>query len=283
MGQAIRLKKKRMRIVHWATLIAIGTGLCCGLIAQVAGRQDPSKANPVSTETQAKALPKDVYPDSYGRLPLLKRDEMDDNGKKVWDFLITRGGTQFTSEYAIRTFCAESETPAAQLQPCIPGTWNMRLYSPYVAKETYELRYYLGHESVLGPVLQEVAVLVAAREVNGVGNVYLWTDHEHGVARQLGIKSEVIDIIKYRKPITGIDEKQACVIEYGRELIGPHALTPETFAHALKLFGKKGVAELTEELGQYVVMGMVNKAFDMHNRPNQEALRSEVAKAFGHE
>ena len=60
-------------------------------------------------------------------------------------------------------------------------------------------------------------------------------------------------------------------------------MTPETFAHALKLFGKKGVAELTDVLGWYVVMGMVNKAFDMHNRTNQEELRSEVAKAFGHD
>jgi hypothetical protein len=115
-----------------------------------------------------------------------------------------------------------------------------------------------------------------------VGNVYLWTDHERN-ARQMGIPPNVIDIIKYRKPIGGIGEKESCVIEFGRELIGPGPLTSETFAHALKLFGKKGVAELTEELGQYVVMGMVNKAFDMHNRPNQEALRSEVARVFGHE
>jgi 4-carboxymuconolactone decarboxylase len=270
-----------VRIVYSVALVSLCAGLAYGLVARVPSQQSPSKED-VSKEAKSTMLPKDVYPDSFGRLPLLKRDQLDENGKKVWDDLITQGGTQFTNEYAIRTFCAESKTPASQLQPCIPGTWNMRLYSPYIAKQTYELRHYLGRESDLGPLLAEVAVLVAAREVNGVGNVYLWTDHERN-ARQMGIKPEVIDIIKYRKPIAGIGEKEACVIQYGRELIGPHPLTPETFAHALQLFGKKGVAELTEELGQYVVMGMVNKAFDMHNRPNQEELRSEVAKVFGHE
>ena len=270
-----------MRIVYSVALVSLCAGLAYGLVARVPSQQSPSKED-VSKEAKSTMLPKDFYPDSFGRLPLLKRDQLDENGKKVWDDLITQGGTQFTNEYAIRTFCAESKTPASQLQPCIPGTWNMRLYSPYIAKQTYELRHYLGHESDLGPLLAEVAVLVAAREVNGVGNVYLWTDHERN-ARQMGIKPEVIDIIKYRKPIAGIGEKEACVIQYGRELIGPHPLTSETFAHALRLFGKKGVAELTEELGQYVVMGLVNKAFDMHNRPNQEELRSEVAKVFGHE
>lgn len=271
-----------MRMVHWAAALAVCGGLSCGLVAQVISEKRAMGEHLDPAEETTRALPKDVYPDSFGRLPLLKREQLDANGKKVWDELIAQGGTQFTNEYAIRTFCDESKTPASQLQPCIPGTWNMRLYSPYVAKQTYELRYYLGHESELGPILEEVAVLVAAREVSGVGNVYLWTDHERN-ARQMGIPPNVIDIIKYRKPIGGIGEKESCVIEFGRELIGPGPLTSETFAHALKLFGKKGVAELTEELGQYVVMGMVNKAFDMHNRPNQEALRSEVARVFGHE
>jgi 4-carboxymuconolactone decarboxylase len=158
----------------------------------------------------------------------------------------------------------------------------MQLYSPRIVEAAYELRRRLGEETDLGPALEEVAVLVAAREVSGVGNVYLWTDFEGG-ARRMGIKPEVIDIIKYRKPITGIGEREACIIEYGRDLIGPNPLTSEMFARALRLFGKKGVAELTDVLGWYVVMGMVNKAFDMHNRNNQEALRSEAAKAFGHD
>src|ERR1700691_2434515 len=37
------------------------------------------------------ALPKDVYPDSRFRLPLPKRDELDDYGKKVYDRLADPG------------------------------------------------------------------------------------------------------------------------------------------------------------------------------------------------
>ena len=144
----------------------------------------------------------------------------------------------------------------------------------------FELRFYLGNETpTLGKNLTELGILVAAREVSGVGNVFEFTNHEPSARKALG--DPIVDIVKYRKPLTGIGEKETCVIQYGRELIGPRPVTPETFARCRKTFGDKGLVQLTELLGQYVAMAMVNKAFDMHNRPAQEPVRASVAAAFG--
>jgi len=250
-----------MRTTRWVTLILVfGSLVACGLSAKVL---TPTKEGSSPEGSTATTLPKDIYPDSMGRLPLIKRDQLDENGKQVWDRMVARGNGQFKNGFT--------------------GPWNMRMYSPRVNEETYDLRYYLGHETkTLGSSLAELVILVAAREVSGVGNVFEFTNHEPGTAK-LGLSQQVVDIVKYRKPPVGIDEKQACIIQYGRELIGPTPVTPETFAHARKLFGDQGVAELTELLGQYVAMAMVNKAFDMHNSPQQEAVRASVAKAFGHD
>ena len=54
------------------------TGLLLGANMRA---QNPSNA----AGSSADALPKDVYPDSRNRLPLPKRDEMDDEGKKAFD------------------------------------------------------------------------------------------------------------------------------------------------------------------------------------------------------
>ena len=162
------------------------------------------------------------------------------------------------------------------------GPWNVRMYDPHILEHTYEMRFYLERENTFGEELAKVAMMMAAREVNGVGSVFVYTNMEPGARRQ-GIKPEIIDIIKYRKPIAGISEKEAAIIQFGRELLGPGPVTPETFAHVRKLFGDKGIVQMTELISQYVVLGLVTKAFDMQNSPEQEAVRSEVAKVFGHE
>jgi hypothetical protein len=45
----------------------------------------------VCAQSPATALPKDVYPDSRFRLPLPKRDDLDDYGKRVFDTMVDPG------------------------------------------------------------------------------------------------------------------------------------------------------------------------------------------------
>jgi 4-carboxymuconolactone decarboxylase len=193
--------------------------------------------------TAAATLPKDVYPDSGNRLPLLKRDDLDDYGKSVYDELSALGGN-----------------PAP-----------IRLYSPKLAKPMAEAHRYLKYDSGLGDRLTEIAVLTTAREMENQFEYTQWETH----GRRPGpghIDDSLIDIIKYEKPVTGLDEKDAAIITYGRELIGQKKVSSETYAHILHLFGPRGTVDLSELMALYVATGVELNAFDMQLRPGQKPL-----------
>src|ERR1700682_6111004 len=116
------------------TLIWIGL-----LIAMVAATRGQSGKGPPAPAVSAK-LPADVYADSLNRLPMVKREQMDENGKRVYD--INAGGAGKVA------------------QPTGPGA--IALYSPGAAEPLRRLNEYLRREdNILGKSLTELAILVA--------------------------------------------------------------------------------------------------------------------------
>ena len=93
----------------------------------------------------------------------------------------------------------------------------------------------------------ELAALVTARELD---QQVAWTLHELE-ARKQGLEAAIIDIIRYRKPATGLGEKEQVVIQIGRELIGKHRASSETYAHAVSLFGERDALDLASLMGTY--------------------------------
>jgi 4-carboxymuconolactone decarboxylase len=206
--------------------------------------QNPASSAGSATTPAAAALPKDIYPESGNRLPLLKREDLDDYGKAVYDEMAALGGN-----------------PAP-----------LRLYSPKLAKPMAEAHHYLKYDSGLGDRLTEIAVLTTAREQN---NQYEWTQWElHG--RKPGdarhVESAIIDIIKYEKPVVGLGEKETAIITYGRELFGQRKVSSETFANVLHLFGPRGTVDLTELMALYDATGVELNAFDMQLQAGQKPL-----------
>src|SRR5665213_1062049 len=99
-----------MRLMLWCALAA-------GLVPAVYG-QPENGAAPAATSSR---LPKDIDPQSLSRLPVVKRDDLDEDGKRIYDQLA--GGPGKT---AIPT------GPAA-----------ISLYSPKVAEAIQMLNQYL--------------------------------------------------------------------------------------------------------------------------------------------
>jgi len=60
-------------------LVAVGFGA-------VAGAQTGSGAPAAASATSA-VLPRDIDPQSFSRLPIIKRDDLDDDGKRIYDEL----------------------------------------------------------------------------------------------------------------------------------------------------------------------------------------------------
>lgn len=44
-------------------------------------------------DAQTRTLPSDINPESLSRLPIVKRDQMDENGKRVYDLIVGKDRT----------------------------------------------------------------------------------------------------------------------------------------------------------------------------------------------
>ena len=92
------------------------------------------------------------------------------------------------------------------------------------------------------------------------------------------MEPQIINLIKYCKPISvgmvpGLGEKEVTIIKYGRELFGPNKkVSSPTFAQALKLFGKRGVVDLTNMMALYVATSIEINAYDTHLDVGQKPL-----------
>jgi 4-carboxymuconolactone decarboxylase len=193
-------------------------------------------------QASAAAFPQDVYANTGSRLPAIKREDLDDAGKKLFD---SRGPT------------ADAFGPGA-----------IRLYSLPVADHMAAVNSYLRYKSGLDPRLVQLAILVTARESD---SEYVWTAHEpQGL--QAGLSAEVVDVVKYRKPTAGLVEKDAAIIDLGREVFEKHHVSSQTYARARSVFGNQELVNYAALMGDYAATTTLLNAFDQHIRPADKPL-----------
>jgi 4-carboxymuconolactone decarboxylase len=222
-------------------LLVIGTCVAAGHELRGRSEQAAAPAAGISSQASMGPFPKDVYADTGNRLPAIKRDALDDAGKKLFD---VRGPV-------------DSFGPGA-----------IRLYSPSVAEHMGGVNDYLRHKSGLDPRLVELAILVTARESD---SEYEWTAHEpQGL--KAGLQPEIIDIVRFRKSTDGLAEKDAVVILLGREVMGKHHVSSNVAARALNSFGKQGLVNIVSLMGDYASTAILLNAFDQHVRPADKPL-----------
>jgi hypothetical protein len=194
-------------------------------------------------EEKAKAKDsKDVLPDSGFRLPLPKRDELDDQGKKFYDEIASEDGRNIAG---------------------LRGPMGIRLYSPKLGELQYELNQYLRFDAGLTGPVRELAILIAARETD---NQFEWAAHEP-VARKEGLADAAIGAVKSRGSTAGLPADQAALIQLGREIFEEKKVTAETFTRALNAFGNQGLVNLVSLMGSYVATAALLKTFDMQLPP----------------
>ena len=148
------------------------------------------------------------------------------------------------------------------------GPGAIRLYSPPVAESMTGLNDYLRRKSGLDDRLVELAILVTAREMDCV---YVWTAHEPA-AQRAGLQQDIIDTVKFRRPLTRLAEKDAVVVQLGRDAISRHKVSSETFARAEKQFGRQGLVNIVALMGDYAATTMMLNVADQHVRPKDKAL-----------
>ena len=156
----------------------------------------------------------------------------------------------------------------AGLTPDAFGPGAIRQYSPPVAESMTAVNDYLRRKSGLDNRLVELAILVTAREMDCV---YVWTAHEPP-ALKAGLQPDIIDIVKFRRPVTKLAEKDAVIVQLGREAFGKHKVASDTFARAEKQFGKQQLVNIVALMGDYAATTLLLDVADQHVRPKDKAL-----------
>jgi 4-carboxymuconolactone decarboxylase len=190
-------------------------------------------------------LPADLDPQSRARLPYLKKAEMDAQGQKLLDTFRSKDGT-------------------------LTGPLAFASYNSGVGQALLDLHNAAVTGGTLDPHTRELAILVACRATNY--NLE-WNGHEAS-GLKAGIDARVIDVVRNNLPLTGLDEKDAVVIRFGRQLFGDKKVDSATFAKAVELWGKRGTMDMVAAMSTYAVSGYFAIAVDEHSPEGKPTLRA---------
>jgi 4-carboxymuconolactone decarboxylase len=194
-------------------------------------------AAPVIAQAQT-ALPPDINPVTLSRLPPVTPEALDEEGRRL---------------LAART----NFTPG-------PGPTHITVYSP----RERSLGIPTGTDSPVGPRYFQLSALIAAREID---SQYEWSAHEPAGLRQ-GLEQSVIDVVKYDRDVTGLADKDATVILFGRAMIREHRVSSELWAKMVGHFGHQNTVDIMSIMGDYLRVGIMLNAVDQHLPPERKAL-----------
>jgi 4-carboxymuconolactone decarboxylase len=209
---------------------------------------EPANPVPQQGSSQAqRALPGDVHPESLSRVPLIRREDMDEEGKRVYDVVMG---------------------PQTRTLAGLQGPYGIWLHSPQLGENLLGASQHLRFQTDLGRRLTELATLVVARELD---NQFEWTAHEPAALRD-GLEPHIIDIVKYRRDPVGLGERETVIIRMGRELFRQKKVSSETYAAAVRLFGVRGLVNLSALMAHYTMVGMMLNTFDQQLHSGWEPL-----------
>ena len=220
-------------------LVLLGTATHFSIAPAIA----QTAANPSSTGT---TMPSDIDARSGFRLPLPKREELDEAGQKAYD---------------------RSAQPGASIAG-LQGPGGIQLFSPKTAASVSALNRYLRFEAGFTPHVREVAILITAREMD---SQFEWVAHEPEALKE-GVPQSTIDVIKYRRITEGLDPTDALIIELGRQLWRDHKVKSETFAQLKTIFGPNKLVELVMLMGNYAATAALLTAVDMQLHAGKKPL-----------
>jgi 4-carboxymuconolactone decarboxylase len=130
--------------------------------------------------------------------------------------------------------------------------------SPEASRRASHLSDYLRRDSTLKANVQELAMLVTARELDCQ---YIWNAHAAS-GKKAGLSPELVDALRDKKPLPQLKGEEAAVIRLGQEFFRSHRVSRGTFQTAMEQFGAQGLTELTMLMGYYGMLAFCVNGFD---------------------
>jgi 4-carboxymuconolactone decarboxylase len=190
-------------------------------------------------------MPADIHPESLSRVPPVQRADLDEEGKRIWDVIAGGAGRSIPKT----------------------GPGAVTMHSPKAA-EPIQLLNQILRKSVVGPRFFELSALIAAREFDAQ---YEWSGHEPQ-ALKVGLEQPVIDVVKFNKDVTGLQDKDATVIRLGRAIFRDHKVSSELWAKTVEHFGRQGALDIVTIMGDYAMAAVFLTAVDQQLPPERKPL-----------
>jgi 4-carboxymuconolactone decarboxylase len=181
------------------------------------------------------------------RIPLVTRDQVAEKEKPAYDaFMASRTN-----------------------RPNI-GPYSLLLHMPEMSQKLEALRTHIRAEASLSQKLQELVMISVAREM---GCAFIWYAHA-APARQAGVRDDIVDNIRDKRPLANLDPEEHAVVDFTRELLQNRKVSRPTFDAATARFGQRGVMTLTNLVACYAVLAYNMNTYELEApaHPTEKAL-----------
>ncbi len=132
------------------------------------------------------------------------------------------------------------------------GPFQAWLRSPELADRFQRVGEYVRFQSSIPPALNELAILVTAREWTAQ---FEWHAH-HALAMKAGLPPAIAEAIARGERPEGMDADQSAIYEFAAELHRDRSVSDATYAAVAGRFGEQGVVDLIAACGYYVAVAM---------------------------
>lgn len=138
----------------------------------------------------------------------------------------------------------------------IRGPFVPLIRSPEVMLRAKALSDYLRFKSVLEPRINELAIIITAREWT---QQYVWQAHQPA-ALKAGLRREIADAIADGRRPSGMAEDEEIAYDTATEILRLKRVSDATYARAVAKFGEQGVIDLLGVIGYYNFLAIVMNA-----------------------
>ena len=176
------------------------------------------------------------------RLPYLRYDDLDNNGRLVWDGVVSSRGDQLINN-----------------EGGLIGPFNAFVHAPGVGAEMSALGAEVRFRTSIERRLTEVAIITVGARWRAE---FEWWAHAR-MARHHGVPEEVVAAIRdgQEPPFQADDER--VVYDVARELASTGRVGPDAYAAGQRLLGDQGMVELVSICGYYTLISFLLNAFDV--------------------
>jgi 4-carboxymuconolactone decarboxylase len=170
------------------------------------------------------------------RLPVLRHDDLDPDGLRVWDGVTgSRGAAMISAEGGLI------------------GPFNAFLHAPDVGRRLSALGQAVRFETSLDRRVSELVIITVGAHWKAE---FEWWAHVPA-AREHGVPEAVIEAIRRgdEPPLEAADELAAYAV--ARQLMAAGQVSPDTYQTAQRLFGDAGMVELISLCGYYTLISFL--------------------------